>query len=384
MMHQYIGARYVPRFMDTYDITQIYEALDVVDNGSGTSYIARKPVPAGTPLTDSEYWAVYGASSGAIINLQNQINDIYSRINNNFWHNKKVCVYGDSLSDPLLTHNYWQYLAAMDDTIDITNKAQGGESIGNAKTKLASATDIADYDVIVLAYGTNTWQMSLSIDDALSDYIDCFNRIHTVSPTTQIMCIVPYFSYKPDFGISGVNGKGYNLYMYNKAVGVLCENYGGIFVDLMEIAGVDRYNYTTLVENSSGNYFHEGEILGRRIARLLFNENWSGGNTDGIVVIPKDSSSGLFITRTENGYRIRSYGTITTTWLNDQNVVEYKSGMVGFGSFIVGMSVSQAAGYIVLTTSGSWAIRWFTANTDSDIAGIDIETVKTPFMNPVS
>ena len=75
-VHTYIGARYVPRFMGTYDPTQQYEALDVVDNGSGTSYIGKKTVPAGTPLTDTDHWAIYGASSGAIINLQNQIDTI--------------------------------------------------------------------------------------------------------------------------------------------------------------------------------------------------------------------------------------------------------------------------------------------------------------------
>lgn len=75
-MGQYIGARYVPRFMGAYDATQIYEGLDVVDNGLGTSYIAKQPVPAGTPLTNTTYWAVYGSTSGAIINLQNQIDDM--------------------------------------------------------------------------------------------------------------------------------------------------------------------------------------------------------------------------------------------------------------------------------------------------------------------
>lgn len=75
-MGQYIGARYVPRFMGTYDATQTYEALDVVDNGLGTSYISKIPTPAGTPLTDTTHWAIYGASSGAIINLQNQIGDL--------------------------------------------------------------------------------------------------------------------------------------------------------------------------------------------------------------------------------------------------------------------------------------------------------------------
>lgn len=76
MVRQYIGARYVPRFMGNYDATQIYEALDVVDNGLGTSYIAKIPTPANTPLTNTTYWAVYGSTSGAIINLQNQINKL--------------------------------------------------------------------------------------------------------------------------------------------------------------------------------------------------------------------------------------------------------------------------------------------------------------------
>lgn len=75
-VRQYIGARYVPRFVGTYDPTQSYEALDVVDNGSGTSYIAKIPTPANTPLTDTDHWFLYGSTSGAIINLQQQIDDM--------------------------------------------------------------------------------------------------------------------------------------------------------------------------------------------------------------------------------------------------------------------------------------------------------------------
>ena len=80
MALQYIGARYVPRFTGTYDNTQVYEALDVVDNGLGSSYIAKIPTPAGTPLTNTTYWALYGASSGAIVNLQNQIDVLNSDV----------------------------------------------------------------------------------------------------------------------------------------------------------------------------------------------------------------------------------------------------------------------------------------------------------------
>lgn len=70
---QYIGARYTPKFSGTYDATQAYEALEVVDNGSGTTYIARQPVPPNTPLTNTTYWLVYGSSSGAILDLQSRV-----------------------------------------------------------------------------------------------------------------------------------------------------------------------------------------------------------------------------------------------------------------------------------------------------------------------
>ena len=75
-IRQYIGARYVPKFIDDpWTDTIEYEPLSVV-NVSGTSYISGVPVPVGTPITNRDYWHLYGASSGAIINLQNQIDDM--------------------------------------------------------------------------------------------------------------------------------------------------------------------------------------------------------------------------------------------------------------------------------------------------------------------
>lgn len=81
-IRQYIGARYVPRFMGLYDVTQVYQALDVVDNGAGTSYIAKKTVPAGTVLSNTDYWFVYGATSGAILDIQTRLGAAENDIDN--------------------------------------------------------------------------------------------------------------------------------------------------------------------------------------------------------------------------------------------------------------------------------------------------------------
>jgi len=121
-VRQYIGARYVPKFVGLWNNTTQYNALEVVDNGSGTSYIARKTVPAGTPLTNTDYWFVYGASSGAIIDLQNRMstaeNDIddlqdetsYVISKGSHLANRKIMLIGDSYSLTGQSYASWHTL----------------------------------------------------------------------------------------------------------------------------------------------------------------------------------------------------------------------------------------------------------------------------------
>lgn len=138
-IRQYVGARYVPRFTGLYDATQVYDALDVVDNGLGTSYIAKKTVPAGTPLTDTDFWFIYGASSGAIINLQNQIGDISSletldkdnlvdAINS--VHDHRYIFIGDSYMHASGSNNGW--LDRLAPILGITSADYFDNSVGGA------------------------------------------------------------------------------------------------------------------------------------------------------------------------------------------------------------------------------------------------------------
>lgn len=107
-MTKYIGARYMPKFMGTYDATTSYEALSVVDNGMGSTYVSNKPAPAGTPLTDTEFWAPYGSSSGAIINLQNQIDQLDTDVAAlQKLHERKFIFIGDSYGHSSGTNNGW-------------------------------------------------------------------------------------------------------------------------------------------------------------------------------------------------------------------------------------------------------------------------------------
>ena len=124
-MRQYIGARYVPRFMGTYDVTQQYEALDVVDNGMGTSYVAKIPTPPGTPLTDTTHWAIYGAASGAVVNLQNQIDAINGEIDGEYVYSEIKNVHVLASSDTYSTlmtrlwNDFYNTIKDLDAKIDL-------------------------------------------------------------------------------------------------------------------------------------------------------------------------------------------------------------------------------------------------------------------------
>lgn len=78
-VRQYIGARYVPKTDGPWDATKNYEPLIVVTQG-GSSYTSKKAVPAGTPVTNTEYWALTGQTSAQIIELQNRMTQAEAEI----------------------------------------------------------------------------------------------------------------------------------------------------------------------------------------------------------------------------------------------------------------------------------------------------------------
>ena len=62
---QYIGARYVPLYAGHWDSTRNYEPLTIVDDANGNSYTSKKDVPAGTALSNTDYWVQTSSFSGA-------------------------------------------------------------------------------------------------------------------------------------------------------------------------------------------------------------------------------------------------------------------------------------------------------------------------------
>lgn len=69
-LKQYIGARYTPKFEGLWNASKEYSALSVV-YANNKSYVSRKTVPAGTEVSDTDYW-VQSADWNAQVEQYNQ------------------------------------------------------------------------------------------------------------------------------------------------------------------------------------------------------------------------------------------------------------------------------------------------------------------------
>ena len=402
-VRQYIGARYVTKIYENsvdpssaeWEASVNYEPLTMVTYNNG-SYLSKKEVPAsvGNPADNLSYWVQTGFYNGQIASLQNQIDiinntsipniqdqidtlnntTIPSILNFNFWHNKKVLVLGDSLG--AVTHNYWRYLADIDDTIDIDNQSVGGTVISDCLTTLQSmsADDFTDYDIIVIAYGTNMWQGSEVLATNISTYRSCFNEIRDKAPSIEIINILPFYSYHPNFGASTINYRGLSIDAYNYAIEQFCNELSVPCINFYPVAGVNYRNYTTLLENSNNIYVHEGEILGKRLAKIVYNFNPHEVNSTPYYMQSESSGVGLAIQYINRGFHIFTFGSPSVSWLTSLDLSDFIGSDVASGP-VVGATNGNVA--VCVLSTGTLLFNWFSNTADTKINGLNLFTMRS-------
>lgn len=79
----YIGMRYVPKYMGAWDESTEYEPLSIVLGTDGNGYTSKKPVPAGTPTSNTVYWALTGSGNSVIDSLSEEVNSIKTNVTQN-------------------------------------------------------------------------------------------------------------------------------------------------------------------------------------------------------------------------------------------------------------------------------------------------------------
>lgn len=263
-MTKYVGARYMPKFMGLYDNTTSYEALSVVDNGLGTSYVSNKPAPAGTPLTDTEYWSVYGASSGAILDLQNRmtnaensitnINNELSDPNYTFLKNKSVLIIGDSLSDETVQPPNWvaklrAKCANLNTVIDNLSIGGSGWCSTNPNTgglidQLDGISDI--YDYVILFAGINDFNSQFNLGNVGSSDRTTFfgalyqlkNKLHQKCPSAKV-----FWCTSPHTVIWTQAEKPIPHNRYRSRAYMACLRYSWLMIDTTNLPGYNLIDY---------------------------------------------------------------------------------------------------------------------------------------------
>lgn len=250
---QYVGARYVIKIYENsvdpstaeWESDVNYEPLTMVTYNYG-SYLSKKAVPGtvGDPAANPDYWVQTGFYNGQIASLQSQIDTInnttipaiQASIGNvssdittldtvvnviSRFANKKICIYGDSLSAHAFGNGDWTdpfgtIMTSLGATI--TNHAQAGGDMTDANND--ANTDTNTYDFVIIWCGINDVNNAtpLGIFDTPGNfsylYSELINKIRVHSPNAVIY----------DFGLHYTNYNGMafsaakSLYFYNESL----------------------------------------------------------------------------------------------------------------------------------------------------------------------
>ena len=297
-MRQYVGARYVPKFMGTYDATQVYEALCVVDNGMGTSYISKIPTPANTPLTDSTYWQLYGASSGAIISLQDQINDMNDGSVPGSLQNQ-INVNTADIADLKAKNNINKILFVGDSYNTIYD-------IG-WDTEMANLLGLTSADYFRVNVGGTGFTTSPSWIDAIN------NRLSLITDKDLYSDVVV---------ISGGNDKAASYAALYSGMSdfksYIATNFPNAKIHVGSVGWSGLATDNGLFRNSANNYIAAAQALGIHYLRNVeYILHWKPYIRDNTAIIPTD-----YYHPTENGVRELGKG-ITQAFLTGACTVKY-------------------------------------------------------------
>lgn len=183
--HQYVGARYVPKFSEPieWQSGKSYEALTIVTYNNA-SYTSKVPVPAdvGTPAQNPDYWALTGNYNGQVEQYRqdteqlknsvdkntNSINSITPELNSlyNYVHYKKIVCIGDSYGRGVhdgtehLDQGWPAQLANMLPNSTVINYCVNGAGFKTGNTfqsqlEKAVSDGNSDADLIIIGYGAN-------------------------------------------------------------------------------------------------------------------------------------------------------------------------------------------------------------------------------------
>lgn len=193
----YVGERYIPIYDGYWSNTKDYEALTIVTQpSSNSSYISRRPVPAGTPLTNNTYWALQATGNQDLDDLKNQIQTVQTNVDNLSQtvatDSGKITALETS-NQEIIAKNTEQDTAIAGNTTNITNVTEEVNTLTtNVNTSLDNLTKqdenfedrISALENAEVKGGNYAWK--LASDYEITPGTDCFSQLAALTANDYI------------------------------------------------------------------------------------------------------------------------------------------------------------------------------------------------------
>ena len=128
----YIGNRYVPIIVGKWDKNRSYESLSIVTY-AGTSYTSTKNVPAGTEISNTDFWVVTGNYNAQVEQYRKETEALAEKVEN--ITNRNIIVIGDSYGKgwDQAGNQYTPYTtyASQYSGVPIKNESESGAGFAN-------------------------------------------------------------------------------------------------------------------------------------------------------------------------------------------------------------------------------------------------------------
>lgn len=314
--------------------------------------------------------------------------------------NKKIVVYGDSTAE--ISVSYIYAIANKMTSANITNRAIGGSTLSttttdpqNGYTLINAATDLDNFDMLFLCYGTNDWATGTPLYGNNSGtwfgaLRDTIRAALAKNPSLYIVVFLPLYS-TTDGTVPEKNGLGMTVRDYAELGESLCAYLGIPVYNLNKISGSGIYNYTTMMQHElETTYVHELAPLGERIAEYVINTPPQAYKQELIwskcpqIAFPLDVSTlasravpNRYIS--PNNFAVNKTATIPFTTVENQiyTVRGYTTGPVtlsidGITSYRIRWAGEFS--YTFVTTSASTSALTFTSDSSIVIAGLMVGT----------
>lgn len=317
-----VGPRVTPHFVkpSLWSALTTYHFFDAVHDAAGASYVAIKPeVPAGTELTNEDYWFLWADPNSQFADLSELVKTFNERITQNtddiaktnknlaaqidMTTNKDVnlAIFSDSTFQRNVDHDTQKPVKSVVNWLEeftdatITNYGVGGTDTNWLinKIKQIPASELINMDVIIVAYGTNDWQNQVNpiqiinnVTDSLEyRYNEAINLLLQKAPKANIICVTPGYIHSAKASDApntlNYNKTGNSYKTYCDVIEHVANKNNCSVLRLDELLAINEINYTTqMISSDNDIWVHYNETTTKKIAKMIANNLFKPTNSN--------------------------------------------------------------------------------------------------------